>query len=154
MANCSGRRWISRSSRARAGPRLKVSEQDPSSAPQAHVCPVPTDGQIALGDFLVRIAMESAGKRINQEFSLDFEVRIFHDGGVPGRGLEPLRIAPPDPKSGASANFATLAAEPAAVATIGHRRTLSRAVLPAIAESVEAANGRGLPIRNYPADSV
>ena len=27
--------------------------------------------------------------------------------GVPGRGLEPLRIAPPDPKSGASANFAT-----------------------------------------------
>jgi hypothetical protein len=28
---------------------------------------------------------------------------------VPGRGLEPLRIAPPDPKSGASANFATLA---------------------------------------------
>ena len=29
--------------------------------------------------------------------------------GMPGRGLEPLRIAPPDPKSGASANFATLA---------------------------------------------
>ena len=28
---------------------------------------------------------------------------------VPGRGLEPLRISPPDPKSGASANFATLA---------------------------------------------
>ncbi len=28
-------------------------------------------------------------------------------GEVPGRGLEPLRIAPPDPKSGASANFAT-----------------------------------------------
>src|SRR5438477_9875983 len=28
---------------------------------------------------------------------------------MPGRGLEPLRIAPPDPKSGASANFATLA---------------------------------------------
>jgi hypothetical protein len=27
---------------------------------------------------------------------------------VPGRGLEPLRISPPDPKSGASANFATL----------------------------------------------
>ena len=26
---------------------------------------------------------------------------------MPGRGLEPLRIAPPDPKSGASANFAT-----------------------------------------------
>ena len=31
---------------------------------------------------------------------------------VPGRGLEPLRIAPPDPKSGASANFATLASKP------------------------------------------
>jgi hypothetical protein len=30
---------------------------------------------------------------------------------LPGRGLEPLRIAPPDPKSGASANFATLAVE-------------------------------------------
>ena len=30
-------------------------------------------------------------------------------GEVPGRGFEPLRIAPPDPKSGASANFATLA---------------------------------------------
>src|SRR5262249_39820427 len=28
---------------------------------------------------------------------------------LPGRGLEPLRISPPDPKSGASANFATLA---------------------------------------------
>src|SRR5207237_1205171 len=27
---------------------------------------------------------------------------------VPGRGLEPLRISPPDPKSGASANSATL----------------------------------------------
>ena len=32
---------------------------------------------------------------------------------VPGRGLEPLRISPPDPKSGASANFATLAEIPA-----------------------------------------
>jgi hypothetical protein len=30
---------------------------------------------------------------------------------MPGRGFEPLRIAPPDPKSGASANFATLATE-------------------------------------------
>src|SRR6266480_2343043 len=29
------------------------------------------------------------------------------DRAVPGRGLEPLRISPPDPKSGASANFAT-----------------------------------------------
>src|SRR5438034_7690317 len=31
---------------------------------------------------------------------------------MPGRGLEPLRISPPDPKSGASANFATLAITP------------------------------------------
>ncbi len=30
---------------------------------------------------------------------------------MPGRGFEPLRIAPPGPKSGASANFATLALE-------------------------------------------
>ena len=28
---------------------------------------------------------------------------------MPGRGLEPLWISPPDPKSGASADFATLA---------------------------------------------
>src|SRR3954470_2188327 len=32
-----------------------------------------------------------------------------HPVRMPGRGLEPLRIAPPDPKSSASANFATLA---------------------------------------------
>ena len=32
-----------------------------------------------------------------------------HRHSMPGRGLEPLRISPPDPKSGASANFATLA---------------------------------------------
>ncbi len=31
---------------------------------------------------------------------------------MPGRGFEPLRISPPDPKSGASANFATLAITP------------------------------------------
>src|SRR5438552_17224995 len=46
---------------------------------------------------------------------LDKPVRLgpqhLNAGHVPGRGLEPLRIAPPDPKSGASANFATLASE-------------------------------------------
>src|SRR4029450_3855122 len=97
-----------------AGPgwaALEGERTDPPSAPQAHVRPIPADGQIALREFLVRKALERAGEFVNQEFSLDFEVRIFHDGGVPGRGLEPLRIAPPDPKSGASANFATLAAE-------------------------------------------
>jgi hypothetical protein len=43
---------------------------------------------------------------------------------VPGRGLEPLRISPPDPKSGASANFATLAS----IADANHLRkfTLAR----------------------------
>ena len=30
-------------------------------------------------------------------------------GQVPGRGLEPLHLAVPDPKSGVSANFTTLA---------------------------------------------
>ena len=30
---------------------------------------------------------------------------------LPERGLEPLRISPPDPKSGASANSATLASD-------------------------------------------
>src|SRR3982751_6351182 len=34
---------------------------------------------------------------------------LLPPGRVPGRGLEPLWISPPDPKSGASANFATLA---------------------------------------------
>src|SRR5215813_12296453 len=42
---------------------------------------------------------------------------------VPGRGLEPLRISPPDPKSGASANSATPANcdahEPRCVARCG-----------------------------------
>jgi hypothetical protein len=32
---------------------------------------------------------------------------VGHLMQVPGRGLEPLRISPPDPKSGASANSAT-----------------------------------------------
>ena len=101
--------------------------------------PVPADSQIALSDLLVGKAGEPAGEFINQKFSFDFDVRLFHDG-VPGRGLEPLRIAPPDPKSGASANFATLAVEPATAATIDHyRRTLSCPVWPAIAESEEAA---------------
>ena len=35
---------------------------------------------------------------------------------VPGRGLEPLLLAEPDPKSGASANFATPALLRSAVA--------------------------------------
>ena len=42
--------------------------------------------------------------------SVIFDVAASHRlVEMPGRGLEPLRIAPPDPKSGASANFATLA---------------------------------------------
>ena len=42
-------------------------------------------------------------------------LRIAASPEVPGRGLEPLRIAPPDPKSGASANFATPADSETAV---------------------------------------
>src|SRR5438874_4548846 len=38
-----------------------------------------------------------------------FLPQLFILGKLPGRGLEPLRISPPDPKSGASANSATLA---------------------------------------------
>ena len=33
------------------------------------------------------------------------------NGWVPGTGLEPARLSTPDPKSGASANSATLAAK-------------------------------------------
>src|SRR5450631_3455608 len=95
---------------ARAGrAALEGKRAGAASAPQPHMRLVPSDGQITLRDFLVRKTIERAGQFIDQEFSLNFEVRIFHGGGVPGRGLEPLRIAPPDPKSGASANFATLA---------------------------------------------
>src|SRR5436190_12544967 len=36
-----------------------------------------------------------------------FLPQLFILGKLPGRGLEPLRISPPDPKSGASANSAT-----------------------------------------------
>ena len=47
---------------------------------------------------------------LEREVSLRMNSLHRRDGyAVPGRGLEPLRIAPPDPKSGASANFATLA---------------------------------------------
>src|SRR6266487_2398335 len=47
---------------------------------------------------------------VNQRIRLKGAARRGGSGDlVPGRGLEPLRIAPPDPKSGASANFATLA---------------------------------------------
>ena len=52
---------------------------------------------LAKADFLGRFGWEHrAGGR-------------FSSLGVLGRGLEPLWIAPPDPKSGASANFATRA---------------------------------------------
>jgi hypothetical protein len=44
----------------------------------------------------------------HQYSSAQMEARVQK---MPGRGFEPLRIAPPDPKSGASANFATLATE-------------------------------------------
>jgi hypothetical protein len=43
---------------------------------------------------------------------------------LPRRGLEPLRIAPPDPKSGASANFATSARRSPSLPQIGKMPTL------------------------------
>src|SRR5438046_6377956 len=46
--------------------------------------------------------------RANQNGACSSNAQDRHS--MPGRGLEPLRISPPDPKSGASANFATLAA--------------------------------------------
>src|SRR5438874_2290579 len=45
--------------------------------------------------------------RANQNGACSSYARDRHS--MPGRGFEPLRISPPDPKSGASANFATLA---------------------------------------------
>src|SRR4029077_7815282 len=45
-------------------------------------------------------------KRYFRDEILDL-ARVGHLMEVPGRGLEPLRISPPDPKSGASANSAT-----------------------------------------------
>ena len=65
---------------------------------------------VADHDVLVTAA-ETARQLAEEEFTLDLKVFIFHKQNLPGRGLEPLRIAPPDPKSGASANFATLASE-------------------------------------------
>src|SRR5438045_1248592 len=47
--------------------------------------------------------------RANQNGACSSNAQDRHS--MPGRGLEPLRISPPDPKSGASANFATLAIE-------------------------------------------
>src|SRR6266550_5236652 len=45
--------------------------------------------------------------RVNRNGACSRNAQDRHS--LPGRGLEPLRISPPDPKSGASANFATLA---------------------------------------------
>ena len=55
-----------------------------------------------MGDGLTEAVSEMADLVISVEA---FDWRLT----MPGRGLEPLRISPPDPKSGASANFATLA---------------------------------------------
>src|SRR5215475_5172641 len=45
-------------------------------------------------------------ERINL-FSAQVCLQVCRVAEMPGRGLEPLRISPPDPKSGASANSAT-----------------------------------------------
>ena len=48
-------------------------------------------------------------KTRSQDINLMLSQKCMHCNDLPRRGLEPLRIAPPDPKSGASANFATSA---------------------------------------------
>src|SRR5436305_12995843 len=48
--------------------------------------------------------------RANQNGACSSNAQDRHS--MPGRGLERLRISPPDPKSGAAANFATLAITP------------------------------------------
>ena len=53
------------------------------------------------------MAWREAGNFIFLRLILVLPRLVPHE--VPGRGLEPLWISPPDPKSGASANFATLA---------------------------------------------
>ena len=54
----------------------------------------------------VRRMIDDLEKRIASREETPAPVVIATSAEVPGRGLEPLRIAPPDPKSGASANFA------------------------------------------------
>ena len=69
--------------------------------------------------------------RLHLEQAGDLTKRCNRLGNiVPGRGLEPLRISPPDPKSGASANFATLASsEQAAPPPITARAQKMQSVL-------------------------
>ena len=56
------------------------------------------------------IARQPSSLRFRRESTFGVERSVFASAvQMPGRGLEPLRISPPDPKSGASANFATLA---------------------------------------------
>ena len=55
----------------------------------------------------VQRMVKDLDKGIASHRSAPARVIIAASAEVPGRGLEPLRIAPPDPKSGASANFAT-----------------------------------------------
>ena len=55
----------------------------------------------------VQRMVDELEKRIASEGETPPVVAIAASTEVPGRGLEPLRISPPDPKSGASANFAT-----------------------------------------------
>jgi 3D (Asp-Asp-Asp) domain-containing protein len=55
----------------------------------------------------VRRMVNDLEKRIASDSRTPPPIAVATSAEVPGRGLEPLRIAPPDPKSGASANFAT-----------------------------------------------
>jgi hypothetical protein len=83
---------------------------------------------------------------------------------MPGRGFEPLRIAPPDPKSGASANFATLALEfqildfGFAISMLDlsrFRRAVPKArVMSPIIESVSSQDFAVAPLVAMPSDSA
>jgi 3D (Asp-Asp-Asp) domain-containing protein len=55
----------------------------------------------------VRRMADDLEKRIASRREEPRLIAVATSAEVPGRGLEPLRISPPDPKSGASANFAT-----------------------------------------------
>jgi hypothetical protein len=56
---------------------------------------------------------------------------------MPGEGLEPTRIAPPDPKSGASANSATRALPVTYRVTIDNILTILREVIPLFTRVVD-----------------
>src|SRR6266516_1315816 len=64
-------------------------------------------GKMRMHSLSIYVCGKTKDIRANQNGACSSNAQDRHS--KPGRGLEPLRISPPDPKSGASANFATLA---------------------------------------------